>query len=242
MDKKLYRVLNEREQVGRKYSSKESSPRKQAVKKLYDQINTVLNLALACDIKISTALRVATQYGWVIEDIQNLLQHGETELPLNLFLVHDETEKSHISMNSFVNFFIKYNGYYQDSGIFLDEDKGDGQYFWEVIWERVRRSEFPDSLSRLESTFAFDDETYAIRFAAETRGTFSGVVEVEVADAEIQEYDMQWVSEVPVESTVKEAMIYARNYWRGQKTTNPIMEFLIAGEYTFNNREANENE
>ena len=44
---------------------------------------------------------------------------------------------------------------------------------------------------------------------------------------------MQWITTVPVNSTMNEAIEYARNYWKGLKTENPIMEALIFGEYTF---------
>ena len=44
---------------------------------------------------------------------------------------------------------------------------------------------------------------------------------------------MQWITNVPDNSTMNEAIEYARNYWKGLKTKNPIMEVLIYGEYIF---------
>lgn len=230
---KLFRSLNEQEQIGRKYNSSCSSPRKRAVKKFYEQINNVCDLSITTGIKIATALRIATQYGWVIEDIQRLLNAGMTEIPLSLFLVYDESEKPSIPMDKFVNFFQKYNGYFQDFNVFLDEEKGDGQYFWEVIWERVRRLEFPNCFSRLDCTFAFADKSCAITFAKEVRGPSADIVEVELIDATMQKYDMQWVSEVPENCTMKDAMEYARCYWRGEKTQHPVIECLISGDYKY---------
>lgn len=233
METKLYRVLNDEETYNFHYTSYiYPSKRKENAIKLYEQIEKVCKLSQECNIKISSALRIATQYGWVIEDVQRMVRKGANEIPLDLFLVCDE-QKEYISMQPLVDFIVEYNTYYQETGIFMDDEKGHGQYFWEVIWEIVRKDEFPDANNRLDSCFAFTSRADAVRFSKEFRVPERKVAEVVVEEADINIYDMQWITTVPVDSTMNETVEYARNYWKGLKTENPVMEALIFGKYTF---------
>lgn len=233
MSNKLYRILNEEESYDILYTSyRNQSARKNKILEFYEQIEKVCKLSQECNIKIASALRIATQYGWVIEDVQQMVRKGATEIPLDLFLVCDE-QKKHISMQPLVDFIVEYNTYYQETGVFLDDAKGHGQYFWEAIWDIVRRDEFPGTNSRLDSCFAFTSRADTVQFSKEFRGSERKVAEVVIEDADINIYDMQWITTVPVNSTMNEAIEYARNYWKGLKTENPIMEALIFGEYTF---------
>ena len=152
-------------------------------------------------------------------------------IPLDLFLVYDE-KTNNIPMQPLVDFIVEYNNRYQNTGIALDEERQDGQYFWEVIWEIVRRREFPEAFSRLDSCFAFTNKNDADNFAKEIRQTNKEPAELIPEGAKIQMYDMQWITDVPENSTMNEAVDYARNYWKGLKTNNPVMEALVYGNYT----------
>ena len=233
MSNKLYRILNEEESYDILYTSYiNQSARKNRVIEFYEQIEKVCKLSQECNIKISSALRIATQYGWVIEDVQQMVRESASEIPLDLFMVYNE-QKEYIPIQPLVDFIVEYNTYYQETGIFLDDEKGHGQYFWEVIWEMVRRKEFPETFSRLDSCFAFIDKGDTIQFADELREPGYKLAEINLEDAEVQLYDMQWITDVPVSSSMQEAIEYARNYWKGLKTKHPITEALICGDYTF---------
>ena len=75
----------------------------------------------------------------------------------------------------------------------------------------------------------FTNKKDAALFTNEFRYCNSKLAEIEIKDASVQEYDMQWITNVPDNSTMNEAIEYARNYWKGLKTKNPIMEVLIYG-------------
>lgn len=235
METMLYRVLNKGEVYNFHYTSYvfQSKWKENAIE-FYEQIEMICKLSQKCNIKIASALRIASQYGWVIEDIKHMIQNNATEVPLHLFLVDNE-KKDSIPMQPLVEFINEYNTFYEDTGIFLDEDKGDGQYFWEIIWDIVRRDEFPDANSRLDCCFAFTNKTDAVQFSKEFREIEdeSNVAEVIIEDADTSVYDMQWITTVPTDATMNEAIEYARNYWKGLKTKSPIMEVLIYGEYIF---------
>ena len=137
MSNKLYRILNEEESYDILYTSYiNQSARKNRVIEFYEQIEKVCKLSQECNIKISSALRIATQYGWVIEDVQQMVRESASEIPLDLFMVYNE-QKEYIPIQPLVDFIVEYNTYYQETGIFLDDEKGHGQYFWEVIWEML---------------------------------------------------------------------------------------------------------
>ncbi|MFA6832061.1 MAG: hypothetical protein WCR36_07305 [Bacteroidaceae bacterium] len=88
---KLYRVLNEVEQLNTTYdSNKNLSSRKRCVISFLPQILNICILSAKCKIKLASALKIASQYGWVIETIQNYRRNGKSEIPLDLFLVDDE--------------------------------------------------------------------------------------------------------------------------------------------------------
>ena len=63
MSNKLYRILNEEESYDILYTSYiNQSARKNRVIEFYEQIEKVCKLSQECNIKISSALRIATQY------------------------------------------------------------------------------------------------------------------------------------------------------------------------------------
>lgn len=66
---------------------------KTRVIEFYEQIEKVCKLSQECNIKISSALRIATQYGWVIEDVQQMVRESASEIPLDLFMVYNEQKR-----------------------------------------------------------------------------------------------------------------------------------------------------
>lgn len=125
---KLYRIIGKEEIVGIQSDSNTTlSPRKQRVIDLLPQIFDVCSLAAKCNIKIASALRIATQYGWVKNQIQEYLDNHKENIPLDLFLIFDEN-RTEIPLSYLIEFIISYNQKYEQYGTFLDEDAGDGQY------------------------------------------------------------------------------------------------------------------
>ena len=72
---KYYRVLNESEEVNVTYNSVDKpTSRQQAVQSYYPQIEAICILSLQCDIKLASALRIATQYGQVLGEVQDAVR------------------------------------------------------------------------------------------------------------------------------------------------------------------------
>ena len=162
--KQLYRVVNESDELEEVLDSTiDITSRQQITRNFLSQIKDILTLSLKCDLKLSSALRIASQYGNIIEKILAAKDNRESEIALSKFLVFDE-KKTSIPLDIILEFVYSYNQVYQDTGLYLDEDCGDGQYIWEGVWEVVRQLLFSDKNSRLESIFAFDNLEDAFSF------------------------------------------------------------------------------
>ncbi len=229
--KVYYRVLNEEEIIDEFWNSIEDLTSRQLMtQEYYPQIEAICILSLKCDIKLSSALRIATQYGHVISDIQEAVRNNDIMFPLNKFLVFDEI-KNMIPLQPIVDFVVTYNQIYEETGLYLDEDSGDGQYIWEGVWEFIRRKFYINKNSRLESIFAFENKMDAENFSKLYRNNDADIAEVIIEDAKVERYDMEWMTIVPITSTMKEASAFAVNYWEGESTDKPIFELLIKGTY-----------
>ena len=77
----------------------------------------------------------------------------------------------------------------------------------------------------------FDNIENAKNFVAEYREGNAVIAQVETNNSVIERYDMQWITEVPENSTMKEAAEYAVVYWEGKQTSTPTFEILIKGQY-----------
>lgn len=228
---KLYRIIGKEEIVEIQSDSNTTlSPRKQRVIDLLPQIFDVCSLAAKCNIKIASALRIATQYGWVKNQIQEYLDNHKENIPLDLFLIFDEN-RTEIPLSYLIEFIISYNQKYEQYGTFLDEDAGDGQYLWEGIWELVRQKQYPNLPSRLYSAFFFSDIRLALDFQQQYAQINTILVTSEIASCKIEQFDMEWITKVPINSTMETALEYADCYWAQKKTSNPVIETLLNGFY-----------
>ena len=71
----------------------------------------------------------------------------------------------------------------------------------------------------------------AENFSKLYRNNDADIAEVIIEDAKVERYDMEWMTIVPITSTMKEASAFAVNYWEGESTDKPIFELLIKGTY-----------
>ena len=93
----------------------------------------------------------------------------------------------------------------------------------ETVWELVRRARSPESVSRLECTFVYDDVDTA---RGQSNGQSIYVVTAEDEDARWTRVDMAYIDAVKVARTVDELEELAVRYWTGQSTQQPKWEIL----------------
>jgi len=226
-----YRVINPLEFIGKSIDSRDFQqyPRKKRTVELFELYKLVCWLSEKTNIKLSSAINVAKQYGWVIEQIQEKLRNNDSFISLDLFLEYNDPIKE-IPMNDLVYFINHYNPIFEKTGIFIDD--GDEPYAWEFIWEYVRQQINPQMPSRLFSCFLFDNLLDAENFKKEEFNCLNKIVKIDIKEnRNLYKFDMNWLSDVPVTATFSEAYDYASNYWQQKETKNPIWEFLCDGIY-----------
>jgi hypothetical protein len=91
----------------------------------------------------------------------------------------------------------------------------------EIIFELVRRLEFPALTSRFQVMFACQSESDLRRFAAQT-GSHGTIYAVEAY--QFQVCDMALLT---LGNTISHAWRNARQYWSGALSANPLLECLI---------------
>ena len=87
----------------------------------------------------------------------------------------------------------------------------------ELIFERVRKNEFPKALSRLNCIFVCKTLDGAKIFKSESRRKWDLIYEVELTDVNSRklETDWSWIDSI-INKTTHEVEEVARNYWRGE--------------------------
>jgi hypothetical protein len=232
----FYRVINPTtEPIGKSIDSRDyqQSPRKLRSIELLQSYQYVCRLSECTNIRLSTAINVAINYGWNIELIQERNRNGYKFIPLNIFCVSNNEPIKEIPMVDLVNFIVGYNAIYEKTGIFIDELQGDESCALEFMWEYVRQQINDQLPSRLLSCFLFDDLKDAKNFKNEDFNQFNKIVKIEIKEnRNLGKFDMNWLTDVPVTATFKEAYGYAYNYWQQQETENPIWEYLCDCIYT----------
>ena len=221
-----YRVINPLERIGKSIDSRDFQqyPRKKRAIELLELYKWVCWLSGQTNIRLSTAINVAKQYGWVIEQINERIRNNENSVPLELFLTQDPVKKE-IPTNDLVYFINNYNPIFEKTGNFIDD--GDEPYAWECIWECVRQQINPQFPSRFFSCFLFDNLLDAENFKKEEKNLLNNIVKIDIREnRNLEKFDMNWLSDVPITATFSEAYDYASNYWQQKETENPIWEFL----------------
>lgn len=189
----------------------------------------IFKLSDDCDIKLSSALRIASQYPHVLDEINQYLRLGYVYMPISLFLVCDD-DKQYVPCEAIKSFIIGYNRIFECTGLYIDEDQGDAYYLWENLWEVERRLVDDKLPSRLYAKKFLKSKNEADDFLKRYEpGTL--ISEVEMIEGNYGEFDMEWITNVPIDATFGVAREYANNYWNKKLTEKPIIEVVFIGVY-----------
>lgn len=178
-------------------------------------------------IQVLNAIRVAENVPAYLDVLNAFFNTDKTMFNLLHLGINDPIKE--ISGDDLYDFSNKYISDVNETGLFYDW--GMEHYFWEFIWEMVRKNEYPQMPSRMESLFLFDKYENAKDFLYQYRDPYYRVVEVELMEGNSQSFDMNWFSGVPSNVPITEVEKYARNYWEQKYTENPVVEVLFQGRY-----------
>ena len=98
----------------------------------------------------------------------------------------------------------------------------------ELIFERVRKNEFPDTPSRLDCIFVCKTLDGAKSFKSGSRRNWDLIYEVEPTDVNSRrlETDWSWINGPIINKTIHEIEEDARKYWRGEIQNQDKKELL----------------
>jgi len=228
MDKKLYRILNPKEEPkGQILSSKRLSKFKQEVFAYRKHSHDIYILAKKTGLQLMNAVRVAENVPAFLDELNDFFRSQAVEYDLHQMLINDPIR--YISGDELYAFSSNYINDVNETGLFYDWGKD--HYIWEFIWEMVRNYEYPDKPSRMESVFLFEQIEDAKDFMNNYRDLNYQLANVILLEGNVQSFDMNWFSKVPSNIPLSEIEDYARNYWEQKMTEKPIIEILLKGNY-----------
>ena len=96
-----------------------------------------------------------------------------------------------------------------------------GIWMFEIVFEYVRLSRFPNKPSRYQSLFAFEspDDIAKVPYLG------APVYLIEASNYSM--HDMNWFEGSSDELSISRLMFLAKKYWSGARTDKPIMEVLV---------------
>ena len=163
-----------------------------------------------------------------LDVLNEFFYSGKETFNLQELVILDPIEK--ISGDDLYAFTHSYIQHVNKLNLFYDIDKCN--FIWEFIWEMVRYTEFPDEPSRMESLFLFEDKETSQEFIDEFHeGEPFEIAEVGLDNPKVYKYDMSWFTLADGEQTLEEVVKFARKYWSGVASNNPVWEYLYQGEY-----------
>lgn len=114
------------------------------------------------------------------------------------------------------------------SEVFLESDIASLQFPWELVYEIVRKDDFPEHPRRLDSYFVFNDIGNA-EVWAKRRSDYI-VCKVEVLEHwDSFTGDMHFLDCVEIDSSFQEIQESVQHYWSGTISFNPILETILQG-------------
>lgn len=103
----------------------------------------------------------------------------------------------------------------------------------ELLFELVRRDDFPDRPSRSRCVWFLEDSDEAQAFWTSQGMLMQGrrvVVDVEAIEGRLHRASAKWLN-VPLRASMQHHIEAARAYWRGEDASGPSTEILFEGDW-----------
>ena len=230
MEKSFYRVLNPLEEPkGIVLASDRQSDHRRDVFAYRKLSHDIYIVALKTGLTLLNAIRLAENVPAFLPNLKQFFESNKSEFNLMDILIDDPIKS--ISRVDLYAFTFNYVEHVNETG--LCYDWGQEHCIWEFIWEMVRSDKFPNMPSRMDSLFLFDSFDNAADFKRENRDNDYQIVEMSLLEGSLQSFDMNWLTDAPLDKPIEEVITYSRNYWSQKFTPYPITEILFQGNYSW---------
>jgi hypothetical protein len=107
-----------------------------------------------------------------------------------------------------------------------------GTWFWEYLYERKRKKNFENIISRFDSYFVFKEEKDCCYFRDNNRNGNGEIVGIEIEEIDgIFESDMQIMDRIENHYTMNKINSLINNYWEKKYSNEPIIEIFFKGKF-----------
>ena len=225
----FYRAINPvEESYDVSYHSSRRSPFRENVFTYRFLSHDIYVLAKKTGLQIKNAVKMAINVPAFLDILNDFFFSGAEDFDLKELGILDPIEK--ISGDDLYAFTHSYIQHVNELNLFYDVDKCN--FIWEFIWDIVRHTAFPHEPSRMESLFLFDNIEVTQQFIDDFHeGEAFEVAEVELSNSKVHKYDMSWFTLTDGDQTIDEVFEFARKYWRGEASSNPVWEYLYQDDY-----------
>lgn len=189
---------------------------------VYDSIMDQVNIPV--DFLVSVNNQIYASGGDFVEVLKNCLHNDYVDIYQVTNIAEHRGYKMPIYlMNEFLQSFDEENQF-----IWFDN----GTFLWEYFYEKVREEEFDHLPRRTNSTFFFETIENCNYFIKNQLGGIGLIHKVELVETtNLFQGDMSIMDAIQNSISRDELIEVIRNYWKGEKTDNPIMETVFQGKY-----------
>lgn len=210
----------------------EMPPRMKKVIELMPIFNILLSFWQESGLQLDTVCNGFINLSLYLDEVKRIEASGETSVPTSIINIKET--KKYVSLTTIKKLIFPYCDLYEKTGMVLEHK--DLSSIWEYLWFIVRTNFYPSKLDRFKSIFLFDELHHVKDFQQTVDPLHNRIIcKAELIETrDIEHHDMKWLNDIPVQCSFDQMIQIASNYWKGESTTSPIIEYLFSGIYKLN--------
>ena len=178
------------------------------------QLDTIFESLKNCDVLLLK-----------LQDIEN---QGKKHVYANL--VNHNEELSVLPIEPLKDMLFLYKRYRDEAEIVLKDS--DLMCIKEYFYEFVRRNCFSEKNGRLITVYFYENLGVAAVSNKNSERKSGKFCEIEIVEQRsLDRYDQSWLTDIKPTCIFKECEESVKNYWKGEMTEHPKIEYLFSGKY-----------
>lgn len=196
--------------------------------KLIPVFNIVYGYWTGDNVQLDTVIESLKNCDTILPMLQKAENQGDKYV--NSYLVNQYEELRVIQVEPLKDMLSLYKKYRDEMEIVLCDN--DMTLLFEYFYEFVRKNCFPDKTGRLNSVFFYDNLEVVADLIKEYGPQLGKICEAEFVETRsLDRYDLGCLSDIRPTSIFKECQDAVMNYWNGEITDHPTVEYLFSGKY-----------
>ena len=227
----ILRVLdNENEALNSVIDSDEMCfpPKMSRILKMIPVFNIIYEFWSKNNIQLDTVFNSLVRCDQLLAMIQNLENQEKRHIYASYLNFCEEVQV--LPLIPLKEMLVLFKNYMAEAEIKL-EDR-DLACIKEYFYEFVRRNYFIEKNGRFNTVFFYENLEVANMSMKDFGRKSVKFCEVEIVETRsMDRYDRHWLTDIKPNSIFKECLDAAKNYWSGEMTKHPDVEYLFSGKY-----------